>query len=596
MSQVATHADHGHEEHHEPQGFIWKYVFSKDHKVIGVQYYVTAMMMAIVAGVLAMLIRIQLAWPGADMSGVEKVLSKAYAGGVMDPAFYAMLFTMHGTIMVFFVLSTAPVSGFGNLLIPLHTGARDMAFPFLNGLSYWTFLPGCLIILFSFFLEAGAAAAGWTSYPPLSALRSAVPGSDMGQTFWIIGMVFFIASFTMGGLNFVTTILNLRTKGLSLMRMPLTLWSMFLVAILGLLAFPALIAASLMLLFDRHFGTSFYLPAGIVLGGHVMPNQGGSPLLWQHLFWFLGHPEVYILMLPALGFTSDIIAAFSRKAIFGYKAMVGAMCAIGGLSFIVWGHHMFVSGMSPYLAMAFAVGTMLIALPSAVKVFNWLATLWRSRIIFKTPMLWAMGVVSLFISGGLSGIWLGQSAVDIQLHDTMFVVAHFHLIMAGAALFGVFGATAFWFPKMFGRMMNETLGKIHFWFTFVAYYCTFFPMHYLGITGQMRRIYNPYNYEFLKPLQGINEFITVSALVLGISQLIFFINFFWSAFKGPKASDNPWNAAGLEWTTTSPPGHGNWKGPIPEVYRWPYDYSVPGAPADFTMQTDPSPIGDKAGH
>jgi cytochrome c oxidase subunit I len=596
MSQVATHADHGHDEHHEPQAFIWKYIFSKDHKVIGVQYYVTAMLMAVVAGVLAMLIRIQLAWPGADMTAVSKVLTRAYDGGVMDPAFYAMLFTMHGTIMVFFVLSTAPVSGFGNLLIPLQTGARDMAFPFLNGLSFWTFLPGCLIVLYSFFLEAGAAAAGWTSYPPLSALRSAVPGSQWGQTFWIIGMVFFIASFTMGGLNFVTTIINMRTKGLSLLRMPLTLWAMFLVAILGLLAFPALIAASLMLLFDRHFGTSFFLPAGLVLGGKIMPNRGGSPLLWQHLFWFLGHPEVYILMLPALGFTSDIIAAFSRKAIFGYKAMVGAMCAIAGLSFIVWGHHMFVSGMSPYLAMAFAVGTMLIALPSAVKVFNWLATLWRSRIIFKTPMLWALGVVSLFISGGLSGIWLGQSAVDIQLHDTMFVVAHFHLIMAGAALFGVFGATAFWFPKMFGRMMNESLGKLHFWFTFVAYYCTFFPMHYVGITGQMRRLYNPYGYEFLKPLQGINQFITVSALVLGVSQILFFINFFWSAFKGPKATDNPWNAAGLEWTTTSPPGHNNWKGPIPEVHRWPYDYSVPGAPADFVMQTDPSPIGDKAGH
>jgi cytochrome c oxidase subunit I len=596
MSQVATHADHAHDEHHEPQAFIWKYIFSKDHKVIGVQYYVTAMLMAVVAGVLAMLIRIQLAWPGADMSSLEKLLTKAYAGGTMDPGFYAMLFTMHGTIMVFFVLSTAPVSGFGNLLIPLQTGARDMAFPFLNGLSFWTFLPGCIVILFSFFLEAGAAAAGWTSYPPLSALRSAVPGSDMGQTFWIIGMVFFIASFTMGGLNFVTTILNLRTKGLSLMRMPLTLWSMFLVAILGLLAFPALIAGSLMLLFDRHFGTSFFLPAGIVLSNKVMTNQGGSPLLWQHLFWFLGHPEVYILMLPALGFTSDIIAAFSRKAIFGYKAMVGAMCAIGGLSFVVWGHHMFVSGMSPYLAMAFAVGTMLIAVPSAVKVFNWLATLWRSRISFQTPMLWALGVVSLFISGGLSGVWLGQSAVDIQLHDTMFVVAHFHLIMAGAALFGVFGATTFWFPKMFGRLMNEGMGKTHFWFTFIAYYCTFFPMHYVGITGQLRRIYNPYNYDFLKPLQGINEFITISALVLGISQVIFFINFFWSAFKGPKASDNPWNAAGLEWTTTSPPGHNNWKGPIPEVHRWPYDYSVPGAPADFTMQTDPAPIGDKAGH
>jgi cytochrome c oxidase subunit 1 len=582
-------------EAHAPQAFIWRYVFSKDHKVIGIQYYVTAMAMALVAGLLAMLIRLQLAWPEKTWPGLGGFLSKGFSDGVMNPEFYAMLFTMHGTIMVFFVLSTAPVSGFGNILIPLQAGARDMAFPFLNGLSFWTFLVGCIVILTSFFVGAGAAAAGWTSYPPLSALRGSIPGSEMGQTLWIIGMVFFIASFTMGGLNFLTTILNLRTKGLSLMRMPLTMWSMFLVAILGLLAFPALTGASLMLLFDRHFGTSFFIPGGLTLSGQPVAHAGGSPLLWQHLFWFLGHPEVYILMLPALGFTSDILTAFSRKAIFGYKTMVGAMCAIAFLSFVVWGHHMFVSGMSPYLGMAFAVGTILIAVPSAVKVFNWLATLYKSRIQYKTPVLWALGVVSLFISGGLSGVWLAQAGPDVHLHDTYFVAAHFHLIMAGAALFGVFGATSYWFPKMFGRMMNDALGKWHFWFTFVAYYGTFFPMHYIGIAGHMRRIYDPYQYDFLKPLQPINQLITISAFILGASQILFFINFFWSAFKGRKATENPWNANGLEWTTASPPPHGNWPGEIPEVHRWPYDYSVPGAPADYVMQTDPSLIGERAG-
>ncbi|MBI4481407.1 MAG: cbb3-type cytochrome c oxidase subunit I [Acidobacteria bacterium] len=576
-----------HEPHvaHAPQSFIRRYIFSTDHKVIGIQYYVTAMLTGVVAGILAMLVRLNLAWPAHEWPLLGKLFPVGMEFGVMKPEFYISLFTMHGTLMVFFVLSLAPVSGFGNFLIPLQIGARDMAYPFLNALSYWTVLPGVIIMLSSFFAEGGAAAAGWTSYAPLSAVQEAIPGSGMGQTLWIIGMVFFIASFTMGGLNFVTTIINLRTKGMSMRRLPLTVWALFLVAILGLLAFPALTAAAVMLLFDRHFGTSFFLPAGMYVGDKLLAHQGGTPLLWQHLFWFLGHPEVYILMLPAMGFTSDIIATFSRRPIFSYPVMVLSMVAIGGLSFVVWGHHMFLSGMSPYLGMAFTVTTLVIAIPSAVKTFNWLATLWRAKIEFTAPMLFALGIVSLFVTGGLSGIFLGSAAADIPLHDTYFVVAHFHFIMAGASLFGVFAATYYWFPKMFGRMMNSKLGKLHFWLTFVAYYSTFFPMHYLGIGGMMRRIYDPTVYQYLAPMQPVNVFITLSAFVLGAAQLLFLFNFFWSVYKGKKAEQNPWNANTLEWTAASPPPHGNWEGPLPTVHRWPYDYSVPDVSDDYIPQS-----------
>jgi len=589
--------------HDEPRSFIRRYIFSTDHKVIGIQYYLTAVVMALVGGILAMLIRIQLAWPQAPQSWLGKLLPGGYTEGIMKPEYYPMLFTMHGTLMVFFVLSTAPVSGMGNFLIPLQVGARDMAFPVLNMISYWTFFIGCVVILASFFVGSGAAAAGWTAYPPLSALREAIPGSEWGQTLWIIAMVFFIASFTMGGLNFVTTILNLRTKGLSMMRLPMTIWALFCVGVLGLLSFPALTAGAIMLLFDRHFGTSFFVPSGVVLADKLSPHQGGSPLLWQHLFWFLGHPEVYILMLPAMGFTSDIVSVFSRKPLFSYRAMVYAVIAISTLSFLVWGHHMFVSGMSPYLGMAFAVFTLLIAVPSAIKVFNWLATLWRGKIHFTTAMLFALGVISLFISGGLSGIWLGQTTIDIQMHDTYFVVGHFHLIMAGAALFGVFAATYYWFPKMFGRLMNETLGKLHFWLTLITYYSTFFTMYYQGLGGMMRRIYDPTQYDFLKPLQPLNVHISISAFILGGAQLIFLFNLFWSIFKGKKADKNPWHANTLEWTAESPAPHGNWPGPLPVVYRGPYEYSVPDAlagqaPEDHIPQHVPPtevkvPVGAK---
>lgn len=569
---------------HEKQGFVSKYIFSFDHKMIGKQYFTLAMSMGFIGGILAVLIRLQLGFPSQPWPFLENLFPVGMASGIMTPEFYVSLFTMHGTIMVFFLLSLLPVSGFGNFLIPLQIGARDMAFPFLNMLSFWTVVPGAIIIIISFFVEGGAAASGWTAYPPLSAIRSAIPGSDLGQTLWLVGMIFFVASFTMGGLNFVVTILNLRTKGLRMMRMPLTTWAQFVVGILGLLSFPALAAGALLLTFDRSLGTSFFLPAGIFIGDTLMPHEGGTPLLWQHLFWFLGHPEVYIIMLPAMGFTSDILATFCRRPIFGYRSMVYAIWAIGTLSFLVWGHHMFVSGMSPFLGSLFVVTTLAIAIPSAVKAFNWLFTIARARIQFTSASLFGLGVVSLFVTGGLTGIFLGTNAVDIQLHDTYFVVGHFHFIMAGAGLFGAFGAVYYWYPKMFGRMLSERLGKIHFWITFVAYYAVFFPMHYLGVSGMMRRIYDPNVYEFLQPLQPVNLFITISAFVLFAGQLIFIYNYFVSMRRGAPATANPWNSAGLEWSTPAYPGHGNWEGEIPPAHRWPYDYSEPGKKRDFTPQ------------
>lgn len=530
------------------QSFISRYVFSLDHRVIGVQYLLTAMAMAIVGGLLALIVRIQIAWPDHDFGIVSKILPLGFDEGVMKPEFYAALFTMHGTIMIFFVLSAALIGGFGNYLIPLQVGAHDMAFPRLNALSYWIYAVSSVVILASFVVPTGPAAAGWTSYPPLSALKGAIPGSNLGQDLWLVAMCLFIVSFTLGGLNFLATILALRRPGLRLMDLPLFTWSMFFVAVLGLLAFPSLTAASLMLLLDRHAGTSFFLPAGLVLSGEAIPGGGGSPILWQHLFWFLGHPEVYILMLPSLGITSDMFSVFTGRRVFGYRSMVFAMALISGMSFLVWGHHMFVSGMSPFLGTAFAVTTTLIAVPSGVKVFNWLASLWNRPIRLTTPMLWALGIVSLFVTGGLSGIWLGQTQIDIQLHDTAFVVAHFHIIMAGAALFGVFAGVHYWFPLFFKRTMNERLGVAHFLLTFAFYYATFFPMHLAGLRGQVRRVYDPYQYDFLKPLAPLNAFITWAAIALAITQLIFFFNFFWSLRLGAPATRDPWSSPFLEWS------------------------------------------------
>ncbi|MBK5256934.1 MAG: cbb3-type cytochrome c oxidase subunit I [Vicinamibacteria bacterium] len=530
------------------QSFLSRYVFSLDHRVIGLQYLFTAMALALVGGLLALIVRIQIAWPDHDFGLISALLPQGFDEGVMKPEFYAALFTMHGTIMIFFVLSAALIGGFGNYLIPLQVGAKDMAFPRLNALSYWIYAVSSVIMLSSFVVPSGPAASGWTAYPPLSALKGAIPGSNLGQDLWLVAMALFIVSFTLGGLNFLATILALRKPELSMMDLPLFTWSMLFVAILGLLAFPSLTAASVMLLLDRHAGTSFFIPMGLVLSGDPVPGGGGSPILWQHLFWFLGHPEVYILMLPSLGITSDLFTVFTGRRVFGYRSMVIAMALISGMSFLVWGHHMFVSGMSPFLGSAFAVTTTLIAVPSGVKVFNWIATLWNRPLQLTTPMLWALGIFSLFVTGGLSGIWLGQTQIDIQLHDTAFVVGHFHIIMAGAALFGVFAGLHYWFPLFFGRLMSERLGAAHFLLTFVFYYATFFPMHLAGLRGQVRRVYDPYQYEYLKPLQSMNAFITWAAVALALAQILFFINFFWSLKRGAPSGAHPWAAESLEWT------------------------------------------------
>jgi cytochrome c oxidase subunit 1 len=596
-----------HDEHHPQLGFWRKYVFSTDHKIIGIQYMITAMAMAVIGGVLSLLMRLQLAWPSHTGAWLHSLMPAAFdlakggtpdAFSVMKPEFYISLVTMHGTIMVFFLFTAVLTGGFGNFLIPLQIGARDMAFPFLNALSYWIFLLSCIVIFSALFITTGAPLGGWTGYAPLSAIPSAGgTNQEMGMTLWLTALALFTASGLMGGLNYVTTILTMRTKGLSMMRLPLTQWSLLITAILGLLAFPVLLAAAILLVFDRTGGTSFFIPANIIMNGVPLAGDhlGGHPLLWQHLFWFFGHPEVYIVILPAMGMASDILSTFCRKPIFSYRMMVYSMAAIAILSFIVWGHHMFVSGMSPFLGSVFTLTTLFIAVPSAVKTFNWLGTVWGARIRFTTAALFAIAFISLFVSGGLSGIFLGTSAADIQLNDTYFPVAHFHLVMAIAPLFAAFAGLYYWFPKMFGRFMNETLGKVHFWVSFIGVYCVFFPMHVLGIGGQMRRIYDPTVYPFLVPQQILNVVITVSAIGLASVQIVFILNFFASIFKGKKATEgNPWEATTLEWTTPCPPGHGNFADELPTVYRWAFDYGVPDGSADYLPQTT-APVGAKTG-
>ena len=562
-----------------PTGFIRKYVFSLDHKVIGLQYFFLALLSVFVGIILSLLMRFHVVWPAA------KFPSWLLSGGLMTPEQYLALVTMHGTLMVFFVLTTAPQSGFGNYFLPIQIGAPDMAFPRLNMLSFWFTFVALMVMLAAFLVPGGAPISGWTGYPPLSGLGEATgPGEGWGQNMWLISIVIFCGASLMGALNFIATTIDLRAPGLSLLRMPLTVWAWFVTAILGLLAFGVLLAAGILLLLDRAAGTSFFIPGGLVVSDTIQHHQGGSPLLWQHLFWFFGHPEVYIAILPGMGVASHVLSCFARKPVFGYRAMAFSICGIGFLGFTVWGHHMFISGMSPYSAIAFSVLTMAIGVPSAIKTFNWLGTLWGGKIRFYSPMLFAIGFVSLFVTGGLSGLFLAQPAIDLYFHDTFFVVGHFHLIMGVAAIFGIFAATYFWFPKMFGRMMNETLGKLHFWITFVGVYAIFMPMHYLGMAGNPRRYADLTAVHFLAPLHPVHFFITIAALITAAGQLIFVFNLFWSMKKGPKAPENPWHGTTLEWTTSSPPPHDNFAGKYPSVYRGPYEYSVPGYTEDYIPQ------------
>jgi cytochrome c oxidase subunit 1 len=565
--------------HAAPLGFIRKYIFSLDHKVIGLQYYFLALVAVFVGMFLSLLMRVHMVWPTAVLPLV----------GEIKPETYLQLMTMHGTIMVFFVLTTAPQGGFGNYFLPIQIGAPDMAFPVLNMLSFWTTFIAFVVILAAFFVTGGAPLHGWTGYAPLSALSNSGPGEQLGADLWITSIAIFCIASLMGALNFITTTLDLRAKGMTMMRLPLTVWAWFVTAILGLLAFGVLLSAGILLLLDRNLGTSFYVPL-VVVNGQIMGHKGGSPLLWQHLFWFFGHPEVYIAILPGMGVASQLLSTFSRKPIFGYKAMVYAIMAIGFLGFMVWGHHMFMSGMSPYTAFAFSLMTMAIGVPSAIKTFNWLGTIHGGRVRFQTPMLYAIGFVSLFVSGGLSGPFLAQPVLDIPLHDTAFVVGHFHLIMGVAAIFGMFAATYYWFPKMFGRMMNETWGRVHFVITLIGTYCIFMPMHYLGMAGQPRRYSQFTELAYLQHLMPLNRFMTYAAIVTISAQLIFVLNLFWSMFKGPKATDNPWEATTLEWITATPPPHDNFGGHTPVVNHGPYEYGVPGAPRDYVMQTDPATV------
>ncbi len=595
MSAGPPHTAHA---HHEPElSFVRKYIFSTDHKIIGIQFLFSSLIFFLIGGTLALFVRLQLGWPHTDIPILGQMLWPHNAGR-MPPESYNMFFSMHATVMIFFVIIPMLNGAFGNFTIPLMIGAKDMAFPKLNMMSYWFMWPAFFFILLTFFLPGEVApGAGWTSYPTLASVTMppgegfespAAPNSGISQVCWLVALIFIGISSMMGSVNYITTIINLRAPGMTLFRMPLTTWGLFITAILQAMALPVLTVALFLQLLDKTFGTCFFLPDGLRFGNYITGPGGGQPLLFQHLFWFYSHPAVYVMILPAMGFVSDIITTFSRKPLFGYKPMVLAIAGIAGLGFIVWGHHMFQSGMDPRLGTGFMIATIMIALPSAIKTFNWLGTTWGGNLHYTTAMLNALAFVAMFIIGGLSGIFMAATPVDIAIHDTYFIVAHLHYVLFMSSVFGIFAAIYYWYPKMFGRLMNEPWGKVHFALTFVFANCTFFPMHILGMGLHMRRIFDPTLYEWLRPMQPLNQFMTISALCLGLAQVIFLVNFAVSLFRGPVAGRNPWKSNTLEWTAPSPPPHGNFETP-PVVYRGPYEYSAPETDEDYLPQTQQLP-------
>src|SRR5438874_1661680 len=587
MSDVSAAVVH---QHAPPTSFLRKYVFSLDHKVIGKQYYGLALVSVFMGMGLSWLMRFHLVWTDAAVPGLQLLSKNGAPGGVITPEYYLSLLTMHGTLMIFFVLTNAPFAGFGNYFLPIQIGAEDMAFPRLNMMSFWVTFVAFLVLIAAFFVPDGPPISGWTAYAPLSAVgKDAGPGLAWGQTLWAISIALFCVGQLLGALNFITTTLDLRTKGMTLSRLPISTWAWFITSCIGLLAFAVLVPACVLLILDRVAGTSFFIPAGLVISDHLQPHSGGSPLLWQHLFWFFGHPEVYIAIVPAMGIVSHILMASMRKPLLSVKVVYGSMIAIGFLSYMVWGHHMFLSGMNPFSALVFSFPTLIITIPATILVLIWIGSLYGANLQINSASLFALGFISMFVSGGVSGFFLAQPAIDVYLHGTYFVVGHFHMVMGVAAIFGMFAGTYFWAPKMLGRMMNETSGKIHFWGTFVGTYCIFMPFHYLGIVGNVRR-YSAFVDDYLAPLMPVHRFITIAALFTGAVQLIFLYNLIYSRFKGTPAPQNPWQCTSLEWTVPSPPPWDNFGGKHPVVYHDPYQYGIEGSSGDYVMQDSPEQI------